>query len=107
LDRATILLVNQDTLSDGEDFTEGYRVQRLGKIVGEPTAGWIIFTSAATLADGSSVRLPSYSVFAHDGVNMEQHPRGVDITVDDSAEAAARGDDPQLDAAVKSLLGGH
>jgi Tol biopolymer transport system component/C-terminal processing protease CtpA/Prc len=107
LDRPTVLLVNENTLSDGEDFTEGYRAQHLGKIVGEPTAGWIIFTSAATLADGSTVRLPSTSVFATDGTNMEQHPRRVDRTVDDSAAAAARGDDPQLDAAVKSLLDGR
>jgi Tol biopolymer transport system component/C-terminal processing protease CtpA/Prc len=107
LDRPTVLLVNQNTLSDGEDFTEGYHAQRLGKIVGEPTAGWIIFTDAETLADGSGVRLPIISVFARDGTNMEQHPRQVDIAVDDSAAASAHGDDPQLDAAVKSLLGGR
>ena len=33
------------SLSDAEDFTEGYRSLKLGKVVGEPTAGWIIYTS--------------------------------------------------------------
>ena len=31
-------------LSDAEDFTEGYRTLKLGKVVGEPTSGWIIYT---------------------------------------------------------------
>ena len=37
-------MVNQHSLSDAEDFTEGYRTLKLGKVVGEPTAGWIIYT---------------------------------------------------------------
>jgi Tol biopolymer transport system component len=103
LDRPTILVVNEHTLSDGEDFTQGYRQLKLGKVVGVPTAGWIIFTSSAELADGSQVRVPFTSVFDEKGVNMEQHPRRVDIDVDNTPTAASRGDDPQLDAAVKSL----
>jgi Tol biopolymer transport system component/C-terminal processing protease CtpA/Prc len=103
LDKPTALVVNAHTLSDGENFTEGYRRLGLGPVVGVPTAGWIIFTSEATLADGSQVRVPSTSVFTEGGVNMEQHPRGVDVEVDDSPAAAERGDDPQLDAAVRAL----
>ena len=44
LELPTILVVNQHSLSDAEDFTEGYRTLKLGKVVGEPTAGWIIYT---------------------------------------------------------------
>ena len=40
----TVLVTNQHSLSDAEDLTEGYRALKLGKTVGEPTAGWIIFT---------------------------------------------------------------
>ncbi len=104
LDRPSVLVVNEHTLSDGEDFTEGYRRLHVGKVVGVPTAGWIIFTSGTSLADGSFVRVPFTSVFTENGVNMEQHPRPVDITVDNTPAAAERGDDLQLDAAVKSLL---
>ena len=39
-----ILVTNQHSLSDAEDFTEGYRSLKLGTVVGEPTAGWIIYT---------------------------------------------------------------
>ena len=47
LERPTILVTNQHSLSDAEDFTEGYRTLKLGKVVGEPTSGWIIYTGSA------------------------------------------------------------
>ena len=34
---------------------------------------------------------------------MELHPRPVDVGVSNTPEAAERGDDPQLDAAVRAL----
>ncbi len=59
LERPTVLVTNMHSLSDAEDFTEGYRALKLGPVVGEPTAGWIIFTSDFGLLDGaSSVRVP-------------------------------------------------
>ncbi len=105
LDRPTVLVTNEHTLSDGENMAEGYRRLRAGKIVGVPTAGWIIFTSETTLADGSTLRLPSTRVLTQDGVDMELHPRPVDVRVENPPGAADRGDDPQLDAAVRVLLG--
>ena len=104
LDTPTVLVVNAHSLSDAENFTEAYRVLGAGPIVGEPTAGWIIFTSETNLADGSVLRLPMVRVFAHDGVDMELHPRPVDLQVDNPPGAAERGDDPQLAAAVRRLL---
>jgi tricorn protease len=104
LDRPSVLVTNEHSLSDAENFSEAYRRLHAGSVVGEPTAGWIIFTSAAPLADGGTVRLPSTRVIAHDGVDMELHPRPVDVRVANPAGADARGDDPQLDAAVRELL---
>ena len=54
LELPTILVTNQHSLSDAEDFTEGYRTLKLGKVVGEPTAGWIIYTSDLSLFDRTS-----------------------------------------------------
>ncbi|WP_419802289.1 S41 family peptidase [Mucilaginibacter sp.] len=103
LELPTILVTNQHSLSDAEDFTEGYRTMKLGKVVGEPTGGWIIFTSAVTLIDGSSVRLPFSKIEDHEGKDMELHPRAVDIPV---SRALGEGNvkDSQLDAAAKELL---
>ena len=106
IERPTVLVVNQHTLSDGEDFTEGYRALGLGKVVGEPTSGWIIFTSNATLLDGSALRLPSTRVTDAKGQDMELHPRQVDTPVVRPVGESYSATDSQLDAAVKVLLDG-
>jgi C-terminal processing protease CtpA/Prc len=104
LERPTILVTDQHSLSDAEDFTEGYRALKLGKVVGEPTAGWIIYTSNVNLIDGSSLRLPGTRIQAHDGETMEMHPRPVDILVTRPVGESYTSHDSQLDAAVKELL---
>ncbi|MDQ1524694.1 MAG: tricorn protease, partial [Pyrinomonadaceae bacterium] len=87
-----------------EDFTEGYRTLKLGKVVGEPTSGWIIYTWNQTLIDGSSVRLPRMKVQAADGTNMELNPRPVDVPVTRPIGETYTDHDSQLDAAVRELL---
>jgi tricorn protease len=102
LGRPTILITNQDSLSDAEDFSEGYRALGLGKVVGEPTAGWIIYTSNQALVDGSLVRLPRVTITTAKGEPMEGHPRPVDVPVDQPLGDGAP--DAQLQAAVRELL---
>jgi tricorn protease len=104
LERPTILVTNQHSLSDAEDFTEGYRSLKLGKVVGEPTAGWIIYTGGIPLIDGSVLRMPAVKIFASDGTPMERHPRPVDIAVTRPVGESYSGKDVQLDAAVAELL---
>ncbi|PZU06242.1 S41 family peptidase [Sphingomonas sp.] len=101
----TVLLTNESSLSDAEDFTEGYRALGLGKVVGQPTAGWIIYTRSETLIDGSTVRVPGWRVRTAAGEDMEMHPRPVDLPVERPLGETAAGTDAQLEAAVKQLLG--
>jgi Tol biopolymer transport system component len=100
----TILVTNQHSLSDAEDFTEGYRELKLGKVVGEPTSGWIIYTWNEQLIDGSTFRLPRMKVTANDGKVMELNPRPVDIPVTRPIGETYTGRDSQLDTAVRELL---
>ena len=106
LERPTVLVTNQHSLSDAEDFAEGYRALRLGSIVGEPTAGWIIFTWNVRLTDGSTLRLPRAKITANDGTNMELNPRPVDVRVTREIGETLQGRDSQLDRAVSELLNG-
>ncbi len=100
----TVLVTNESTLSDGEDFTEGYRTLGLGKVVGTPTAGWIIFTGAQRLIDGSSVRVPGDEIRDTRGENMEMHPRPVDVEALRPLGETETGEDAQLKLAVATLL---
>jgi Tol biopolymer transport system component/C-terminal processing protease CtpA/Prc len=104
LEKPTILVINRHTLSDGEDFTEGYRSLKLGKVVGEPTAGWIIYTGDYPLIDGTVLRLPSIRIRDSRGEDMEMHPRPVDLAVPRPLGETYAGKDSQLDAAVRELL---
>jgi Tol biopolymer transport system component/C-terminal processing protease CtpA/Prc len=104
LEAPTILVTNQATLSDGENFTEGYRTMKLGKVVGEPTAGWDVYTGAGTMVDGTTVRLPFMMNASLDDKALELVPRAVDIRVDRALGESYTGKDVQLDAAVKELL---
>ncbi len=104
LNRPTILVTNQHSLSDAEDFTEGYRSLKLGQVVGEPTAGWIIFTWNQSLIDGTNFRLPRMKITANDGTDMERNPRPVDVEVTRPIGETLTGRDSQLDAAVRELL---
>ncbi len=104
LELPTILVTNQHSLSDAEDFTEGYRTLGLGKVVGEPTSGWIIFTGSASLIDGTSIRMPGTRITSNDGRTMELNPRPVDVPVTRPIGETYAGKDSQLDTAVQELL---
>jgi C-terminal processing protease CtpA/Prc len=101
----TVLVTNESSLSDAEDFTQGYRSLGLGKVVGEPTAGWIIFTGAQPLIDGSTIRVPFVRIQTTSGEDMEGHPRPVDVQVERPLGESETGQDAQLSAAVQTLLG--
>jgi Tol biopolymer transport system component len=104
LEAPTALVTDQHSLSDAEDFTEGYRTLKLGPVIGEPTAGWIIYTSNVNLIDGSSLRIPSTVIRGSDGKVMEMNPRQVDVLVERPIGESYTGKDSQLDAAVRELL---
>lgn len=104
LELPTALVVDRNTLSDGEDFTEGYRALRVGPVVGEPTAGWIIFTWGGQLVDGASFRVPRARIRGVMGDDMELEPRSVDLPVERPLGESTTDRDVQLDVAVGALL---
>jgi C-terminal processing protease CtpA/Prc len=73
-------------------------------VVGEPTAGWIIYTWNRQLVDGSTLRLPRMRVRGADGADMEMHPRGVDVPMPRALGESLVGEDAQLEQAIRTLL---
>lgn len=104
LEKPTVLVTNQHSLSDAEDFTEGYRALGLGKVVGEPTAGWIIYTWNTRLLDGTILRLPRVRITDRSGAPMEMHPRPVDVEVKRPVGESYGAKDVQLDTAIEVLM---
>ncbi|MBC8161343.1 MAG: PD40 domain-containing protein [Roseiflexaceae bacterium] len=104
LNKPTVMVINERSSSNAEMFAEDYRRLGLGKVVGRPTAGAVIGTVPHTLLDGTSIGVPRYRILTLDGEDLEGTGRAVDQDVALPLGAAARGRDPQLDAAVALLL---
>jgi tricorn protease len=103
-DKPIILLANEQSLSDAEMTTQGFKALKLGKIVGTGTYRWIIFTSGAGLVDGSFIRLPSWGCYTLDGKDIEKTGVDPDILVNMNFEDRISKRDPQLDRAIEEIL---
>jgi tricorn protease len=100
-----VVLVNEGTASDGEILAEGIRRLGIGKVLGIRTwGGEIWLTSSNVLVDKGIATAAEYGVYGPEGAWMiEGHGVDPDIVVDNGPHAAFKGEDAQLDAAIKYL----
>ena len=103
-DKPIVLLINEQSLSDAEMTAQGFKALKLGKIIGNGTYRWIIFTSGIGLVDGSSVRMPAWGCYSLDGKDLEINGVQPDILLVNSFEDRLNGNDPQLDKAIEEIL---
>ena len=99
------MLCNEKSFSNAEIISHAFKTLKRGSLVGEETAGGVISTGAFTLVDGTRVRLPFRGWYLPDGTDMENHGAVPDVLVHQTPEAESKGEDEQLEAAVKDLLG--
>jgi tricorn protease len=103
-----VALVDSNTYSDGETISEGLKRLGIAKLIGTRTAGAGIWLSDQnTLRDGGRMRAAETGVFV-DTPNENRwiiEGEGVtpDIEVDNLPHATFRGEDAQLEAAIKYL----
>ncbi|MGH9811469.1 MAG: S41 family peptidase, partial [Terriglobia bacterium] len=98
-----VLLINNRSYSDAEIFPDAFKTLNLGKVVGQPTGGYVIGTGSVSLIDGSQFRVPRIGVFTAKGINMEKQGVRPDFLVEPHPDQLARGIDAQLDKAVEVL----
>ncbi len=103
-DKPIVLLINEQSLSDAEMTAAGFKALKLGTIIGNETYRWIVFTTATSLVDGSSVRLPSWGCYSLDGKDIEFSGVSPDIKVLNEFDDKLNGRDPQLDKAIEVIL---
>lgn len=103
--KPSIALCNSSSYSNAEIFSHAYKNLGIGTLVGTPTFGAVISTSAVRLIDGSSVRMPfrGWFVKATD-INMDKEPARPDIIVKNSPDSKTKGVDEQLKKACEVLL---
>ncbi len=100
----TIVLVDENSFSDGEIFPIIYQQLQLGKVVGYPSSGAVIGTWQMDLLDGSSMRMPGTGWFKVDGENMEGTGAMPDIIVEHSLNDIVANEDHQLSRAIQEIL---
>jgi tricorn protease len=100
-----VVLVDQETASDGEAFADGFRRLGLGTVIGSRTWGGEIWLSSVnTLSDGGLARAPMNGVYGPEGKWLiEQEGVIPDIEVENLPHATFRGKDAQLEAAIAWL----
>lgn len=103
-DKPIVLLINEQSLSDAEMTSQGFKALKLGKIIGNETYRWIIFTSGIGLVDGSSVRMPAWGCYSLEGKDLEITGVQPDILVINTFDDKLNGRDPQLEKAIDELL---
>lgn len=101
------MLINGYAGSGGDLFPWTFKQEKLGPLVGERTWGGLVGIGAgANLVDGGSISTPTFSIFTPDTneIIAENHGIDPDITVDARPDLVAKGEDPQLEAAIKYLM---
>lgn len=100
-----VILVNENTYSDGEAFADGFKKLGLGTSIGMRTwGGEIWLNSQNRLSDNGLARAPMFGVYGDNGKWLIEG-RGFepDIEIDNLPHASFKGEDAQLDAAINLL----
>ncbi len=100
-----VVLCDENTGSDGEAFTEGFRRLGLGKVIGTRTWGGEIWLSFDTwLVDKGIASAAEDGVYGPEGKWLiEGHGVDPDLVVDNLPHSTFGGEDAQLKAAIREL----
>ncbi|HDZ40920.1 MAG TPA: protease [Bacteroidetes bacterium] len=101
-----VVLINENTASDGEAFAEGFRRLGMGKLIGTRTWGGEIWLSQRNrLVDNGIATAAENGVYSAEGEWLiEGYGVVPDIEIDNLPYETYRGKDAQLEAAVEHLM---
>jgi tricorn protease len=101
----TCMLINQISYSGGDQLPYYFRARGVGKLVGTRTLGGLVGAGINPgLIDGGGALVPFVAFYASsDDWAVEGKGVEPDVEVIDDPTALARGEDPQLDEAIRLL----
>jgi tricorn protease len=101
-----IVLVNEDTGSDGEFFAEAIKIKKMAPVMGRRTWGGAVgIEPHQDLVDGGTVTPPQFGLYGLDRRWLIEGTGVVpDIEVENMPGDVVKGKDAQLDAAIENVL---
>ncbi|MGO9515019.1 MAG: S41 family peptidase [Steroidobacteraceae bacterium] len=101
-----VALINEDTASDGDIFSNAFRQWKIGALIGKRTWGGAVgITEHGPLLDGGAVFVPEFGTADADGRwIIEGHGVDPDIVVEQDPVEVLKGHDPQLERGVQELM---
>ena len=98
-----VLLVDRHTASAAEMVTIFAKENRLATIVGEKTAGRLLSATSVKVGHGFRLALPTGAYYTWNGTALEGSPIEPDVVNEFDWQDRRRGNDRQLDTALKLL----
>lgn len=101
------MLINQYAGSGGDFFPYMFKQAKRGPLIGKRTWGGLVGISGGIgLIDGGNVTSPNFAIYNEDTGEIIAENTGIDpdIDVDLRPDLVAKGEDPQIEAAVKYLM---
>ena len=100
-----VALTNEQAGSDGDIFSHGFKMLKLGPLLGKRTWGGVIgINPSHALVDGTLTTQPEFSFwFADVGWGIENYGTDPDIEIDNTPQDYAHGVDAQLERAIEEI----
>lgn len=101
------MLINGYAGSGGDFFPYMFRQSKVGPLIGSRTWGGLVgIAGQYSLQDGGFITSPEFAIYNPETGNIIAENTGIDpdIEVDARPDLIAKGQDPQLDAAIKYLM---
>lgn len=102
-EKKTMVLMNEHSYSNAEIFPYAIRARGLAKLIGKATPGYVIWTDAFKLVDGTNARMPQSGSYRLNGTSLENDGEKPDYEVDLTPEDWLLERDPQLEKAIELL----
>lgn len=101
-----VALTNEYAGSDGDIFSHGFKLMRLGPLIGKRTWGGVVGISPRNpLVDGAFTTQPEYSTWFEDVKwGVENYGTDPDIDIDFPPQDYVAGHDPQMARALEEVL---
>src|SRR5689334_13745612 len=101
-----VTLIDEFSASDGDIFPFRFKTLGMGKVIGKRTWGGVVgIRESLPLADDGQFFKPEFAIYAKDGKDwiVEGHGVDPDIVVDNDPAREFKGEDQQLDRAIREI----